>query len=102
MKIRVIMKAKELIKTINDRLQSERDPKPNHDQLLTNSKLNDLRKHLNPKPTKKLGKSYYDFSENHKDILFTAWKFIAFDGIKTSLAFKRAKSTVDNPQVKLL
>lgn len=90
------MKAIDVIDSVNDRLQAEGTVKSRH--LLTNSKLNDYRKFLRPIPNKYPGKSIFNFSSRHVDMLFEAMKLIAKDGTKTVEAFKIAIANLENPE----
>jgi hypothetical protein len=58
--------------------------------------------YLQPNKIKRGSLNYNDFSEDDLELVKLAWEYIKSFGTKTSIAFEKAKSEVEDPQMRLL
>lgn len=94
------MKIGEVVQTINSALVQD-----NHgltaDYLIDASKINAYRKMnlITPLPEKTKSGSYFEFTQQHLDLILAAHKSIVFQHVRTREAFRLARETVESPML---
>jgi hypothetical protein len=57
--------------------------------------------YVKPKRIKRKSLYYNDFSEENIRLIKRAWRFISQHGVRTRVAFERARKEVEDPQLTL-